>query len=264
MKGRVGVAIAFALGNAACGAHATDARWSAGPSYPDRFIAPEAYAASLEATLAEEAGDWPSAVTWLTKARELDGESLDLQVRLGVALCEAGKPDAAKFAIEDAIRIAPTMERAFTARAKCALVAGDIDAAAIDLKRAIALDPEAREPVMWLVRLDLMRHESAATDPKESVTARSLDGTDAVARLSEWLILHPTDREVAERLAKIRSASTSVSTSTSTSASTSTSLTGADDDPQCAELAASFHAIAVFATREERLAMASAFKAACP
>lgn len=228
--------IVFALGNPACGAHATDARWSAAPRYPDRFIAPEAYAASLEATLAEEAGDWPSAVTWLTKARELDGESLDLQVRLGVALCEVGKYDAAKFAIADAIRIDPTMERAFTARAKCALVAGDLEAAEIDLKRAIELDPEAREPVMLLVEID----------------ARGKEPRKTMARLSEWLVLHPTDREVAERLAKLRS-----TTTTTTTAPTS-------DDPQCAELAASFHAIAVFATSEERVAMASALKAACP
>jgi Tfp pilus assembly protein PilF len=142
----------------------------------ERFVSDEAYSASLEAAIAEETGDWVAAVEALRKARDEDPDAPDLQARLGLALCHVGKLEAAHFAFEDALRSGDQAERVFTSRASCYLLSGNVAAARHDLARAIANDPEALEPALILVELDLREGHLGA----------------ARARVEEATIVHPT------------------------------------------------------------------------
>ena len=181
------VTLALTVG---CGSKTIGGYGSTGAHYPDRIIAPEAYAASLEAAIAESRGEWAEAVTWLTKARDLDRDALDLQARLGLALCHVGKYDAAMFALADVLRIDDKFERARTARAQCWLLRQQPIEARKDLAVAIEADPEALEPQLILAELD--RTSGAVAQ--------------AHARVEECARLHPNAPVVWDRLTLFRAA----------------------------------------------------------
>lgn len=134
-------------------------RVQAGRAKVGRFVSSAAYEASLDAAIAEERGEWPRAVEFLRRARDEDPDGPELGARLGVALCHVGKLQAGMFAIDDALRIDPELERGWTARARCRLLVAksDADLAAVreDLERAIRCDADALEPALLLVELDV-------------------------------------------------------------------------------------------------------------
>ncbi len=156
-----------------------------------RFVPSTAYAASLEASIAEERGDWALAAELLRRARDEDPDGPELGARLGVALCHLGKVQAGMFAIEDALRIDPDLERGYTARARCRLLtaktAAELAAVRDDLQRALAADADALEPALLLVDLDL----------------RANDLTRARARAEETVVLHPRSARALRMLAEI-------------------------------------------------------------
>lgn len=154
MKRHALIALVALVAGSGCSSTNAWMRGHVGPTYPDRILAPAAYEASLEAAIAEAKGDWPAAVTWLTTARDLDRDALDLQARLGLALCHVGKHDAAMFAFADVLRIEPTLERALTERAKCALFERRPDDARRDLETAVISSPNEIEPTLLLVEIE--------------------------------------------------------------------------------------------------------------
>jgi tetratricopeptide (TPR) repeat protein len=173
-----------------CGSAYSVVRVRGGQAHAERYVSPDAYAASLEASLAEERGDWAAAAEWLRKARDEDPDAPELPARYGLALCKLGKREAAMFAFGEALRISPTLERAYTARAECRLRVGGPSARAearADLERAIQLEPTAIEPALLLVDLDVA------------------DGAlpRARARLEELAILHPSSAPVFRVLAEV-------------------------------------------------------------
>src|SRR5439155_16396855 len=121
------------------------------------------------------------------RARNEDPDAPDLEARLGLALCHAGKIEAAMFAFEDALRSDEQRERAYTSRAQCRLLRGDPIAARADLLRAVADDPDALEPALVLVELDLSRGDLNA----------------ARARVEEAALLHPSSATAQRVLAEV-------------------------------------------------------------
>jgi tetratricopeptide (TPR) repeat protein len=171
-----------------CGFGSTEVvRMHDGRARAERFVNDRAYAASLEAAIAEARGDWPAAVAALQRARDEDPDAPDLEARLGLALCHLGKVEAALFAFDDALRSAEQRERAYTARAQCMLLRGDPVAARMDLLRAVADDPDALEPALVLVEVDLTRG----------------DLKSARARAEEAALLHPSSATAQRVLAEV-------------------------------------------------------------
>jgi tetratricopeptide (TPR) repeat protein len=158
-----------------------------GRARAERFVNDRAYAASLEAAIAEERGDWPAAVASLQRARDEDPDAPDLESRLGLALCHMNKVEAAMFAFEDALRSSEQRERAYTSRAECLMMRGDPVAARMDLMRAIVDEPEALEPALALVEVDL--------------TMGRLE--EARARAEEAALLHPSSAKAQRVLAEV-------------------------------------------------------------
>ena len=184
------IALSFALLCAAsgCGTFGYEVvRVHGGRAKSERFVSDEAYSASLEAAIAEEKGDWGTAVEALRKARDEDPDAPDLQARLGLALCHVGKLEAAHAAFEDALRSGDQAERVFTARASCYLLSGNVVGARHDLVRAIAIDPEALEPSLMLVELDLREGRLA----------------QARARVEEATLTNPTAGRAFRLLAEV-------------------------------------------------------------
>lgn len=167
-------------------------RVHAGHAQAGRFVSPEAYALAGEAAVAEAKGDWSKAVALLQKARDEDPDGPELQARLGVALCKLGKREAAMFAFADALRLDPELERAYTGRAACRLSVPKVstaerERARDDLERATLADPDALEPVLLLVDLDVQ------------------EGLLGVARVraEEAVALHPTAPRAYRVLAEV-------------------------------------------------------------
>lgn len=194
------LALAWLGQTAGCGAGGYEVvRVHAGRARVGRFVSSAAYAASLDAAIAEERGDWPAAVEALRRARDEDPDGPELQARLGIALCRTGKHDAGRFAIDDALRIDPELERGWTGRAICRMAsrggvprptswsANDDAAARADLARAMQADPDAIAPVLLLVELDL----------RAGALAR------ARARVEEAVVLHPTSSRAWTALAEV-------------------------------------------------------------
>ncbi|GAC1362830.1 MAG: hypothetical protein NVSMB47_14810 [Polyangiales bacterium] len=153
----------------------------------ERFVSYRAYAATREATLAEERGDWTAAVAALGRARDEDPDAVDLEARLGLALCHLSKREAAQFAFDDALRSSEQRERTYTARGQCRLLLGEPARAREDFLRAIAIDAEALEPTLALVALDLA---AGATQ-------------QARARAEEAAWMHPTSATAHRILAEV-------------------------------------------------------------
>jgi tetratricopeptide (TPR) repeat protein len=166
-------------------------RVHSGRAHVGRFVSSTAYAASLDASIAEERGEWARAVELLRRARDEDPDGPELGARLGIALCHLGKVQAGMFAIEDALRIDPDLERGYTARARCRLLIGktkqDTDAARADLIRALSIDADALEPALLLVELDL----------------RANDLSRARARAEETAVLHPRSARALRAVAEV-------------------------------------------------------------
>jgi Tfp pilus assembly protein PilF len=156
-----------------------------------RFVPSTAYAASLEASIAEERSEWAQAAELLKRARDEDPDGPELAARLGVALCHLGKVQAAMFAIEDALRSDPDLERGYTARARCRLLtaktAEDFKAARVDLEHALAIDADALDPALLLIELDL----------------RNKDLARARTRAEETVVLHPHSARALRMLAEV-------------------------------------------------------------
>lgn len=150
-----------------------------------------AYASSLDASIAEERGEWARAVELLRRARDEDPDGPELGARLGVALCHLGKVQAGMFAIDDALRIDPDLERGYTARARCRLLSaktnGELSEVRADLTRALAVDSDALEPALLLIELDV----------------RSGDLPRARARAEETVVLHARSARALRVLAEI-------------------------------------------------------------
>lgn len=150
-----------------------------------------AYASSLDASIAEERGEWARAVELLRRARDEDPDGPELGARLGVALCHLGKVQAGMFAIDDALRIDPDLERGYTARARCRLLSaktnGELSEVRADLTRALAVDSDALEPALLLIELDV----------------RSGDLPRARARAEETVVLHARSARALRALAEI-------------------------------------------------------------
>lgn len=178
------------LATVACGGSGYEVvRVHGGRARVGRFVPSTAYAASLEASIAEERGDWARAAELLRRARDEDPDGPELGARLGVALCHLGKMQAGLFAIEDALRQDPELERGYTARARCRLLmpSADLKAVRDDLSRALAADADALEPALLLIELDL----------------RASDLSRARARVEETVVLHPRSARALRMLAEI-------------------------------------------------------------
>ena len=166
-------------------------RVHAGRAHAGRFVPSTAYAASLDASIAEERGEWARAAELLRRARDEDPDGPELGARLGVALCHLGKQQAGMFAIEDALRSDPELERGYTARARCRILfaktKGELAEARGDLTRALAIDADALDPALMLIDLDL----------------RDGDLVRARVRAEEAAILHPRSARALRALAEI-------------------------------------------------------------
>lgn len=176
----------------ACGAGSYEVvRVQSGRARVGRFVSSTAYEASLDAAIAEERGDWARAVELLRRAREEDPDGPELGARLGIALCHVGKREAGMFAIDDALRIDPELERGWTARARCRLLVAktkaELNAARDDLEHGIRCDAEALEPALLLAELDL----------REGALGR------ARMRAEEAVVLHPHSARALRLLAEI-------------------------------------------------------------
>ncbi len=183
---------ALCVATIACGGGGYEVvRVSGGRAKPGRFVTSVAYAASLEASIAEERGEWGRAAELLKRAREEDPDGPELGARLGLALCHLGKVQAGMFAIEDALRIDPELERGLTARAQCRMLtakgAADLAAVRTDLVRALQIDPDALDPALWLIELD--------------VKANQLQ--QARVRAEEAIVLHPRSARALRALAEV-------------------------------------------------------------
>lgn len=192
---RIGSVVSLALASttalAGCGGAYEVVRVHDGRPRAERYVSPDAYSASLEASLAERRGDFAASAEWLRKARDEDPDAPELQARYGLALCRLGKREAAMFAFGDALRIAPDLERAYTARAQCRLL-GPRDAAALaatraDLERAVQADSTALEPALMLVDLDV----AVGALPR------------ARARLEELALAYPSSAQVLGALSEV-------------------------------------------------------------
>lgn len=189
---RLGLLVAIAFG-AGCGFGSYEVvRVHDGRAEAGRFVSPLAYTLAGEAALAEAKGDWARAVGLLQKARDEDPDGPELQARLGVALCKLGKREAAMFAFADALRLDPGLERAYTGRAACRLAVPKVSPeeralARADLERATLADPDAVEPVLILIELDVQ------------------DGALPMARVraEELVSLHPTASRTYRALAEV-------------------------------------------------------------
>jgi tetratricopeptide (TPR) repeat protein len=181
--------LAAVLGLTACGGSGYEVvRVHAGRAKPGRFVSSVAYAASLEASIAEERGDWGRAAELLKRARDEDPDGPELGARLGLALCHLGKVQAGMFAIDDALRVDPDLERAYTSRARCRLLSkGELAAVRSDLVRALQADADALEPALLLVELDL----------RESLLKQ------ARLRAEEVVVLHPRSARALRVLAEV-------------------------------------------------------------
>ena len=162
-----------------------------GRQHPGRFVSSTAYAASLEASLAEQRGDWPRAIEHLERARREDPDGPELAARLGLALCHAGDAKAGLAHIEQALSDDPALERGYTARARCRLLHeksdAAIDRARADLIRALSIDPDALDPALLLVELDLTSNNLAR----------------ARVRAEETAVLHPKSARALRAVAEV-------------------------------------------------------------
>jgi len=184
--------LAAVLCAVACGGSGYEVvRVSAGRAKAGRFVSSVAYAASLEAGIAEERGEWGRAAELLKRARDEDPDGPELGARLGLALCHLGKVQAGMFAIDDALRADPELERGYTARARCRLLgaktAGELAAVRADLSRALACDADALEPALLLIELDLRENRVQ----------------QARARAEENVVLHPKSARALRALAEV-------------------------------------------------------------
>ncbi len=152
----------------------------------ERFVSEEAYAASLEASIAEQSGDWSGAVAALRRARSEDPGAPDLGARLGLALCRLGEMDDATKTFADVLMQPEQRERAFTARGDCAQFRGEFAAARADYLRAIEADADATLPSVRLAELDVREgHFAEATVRLEEVVLRSPTSAHAWSVLAE-------------------------------------------------------------------------------
>jgi tetratricopeptide (TPR) repeat protein len=179
--------LAFASIASGCGGAYEVVRVHEGRARAERYVSPEAYADSLEASLAESRGDFVAAEEWLRKARDEDPDAPDLQARYGFALCRIGKREAAMFAFGDALRSDPRLELAYTLRARCRLL-GTRDAATLadarrDLERAVESDPDAIEPALALIDLDVASGDLARARARAEELATSHPSSASVMRV---------------------------------------------------------------------------------
>ncbi|GAC1583295.1 MAG: hypothetical protein NVS3B20_13640 [Polyangiales bacterium] len=162
-----------------------------GRAQSGRYVSSEAYAASLAAAIAEEHADFGHATEALRVALEYDHDAPELMTRLGSALCHLGKTAEAMSAFADAITADSARERAYTARAACRLRSSatrrDQLEARADLNTAVFADPEAIEPALLLVDLDL--NDGAVAQAR--------------ARIEEQVVLHPTSAVAFRVLAEV-------------------------------------------------------------
>jgi TolB-like protein len=123
----------------------------------------------------------------LTKALALDPNYADAYVVQGVVLNFAGRPDAALEAVNTAMRLNPHQPLAYLFILGSVYFCLDRQEDAVDaLKRALARNPSAQRPHMWLAatyaRLGLM--EDAEWEAEELLT---LDPNFSLTRISEAL-----------------------------------------------------------------------------
>lgn len=279
----------FALALLAVGCGAGDyevVRMHGGRAQAGRFVSSAAYEASLEASIAEEKGDWPAAVKALSRARDEDPDGPELQARLGVALCHVGKQQAGEFAIADALRIDPELEVGWTARARCkwmvAKTPADFTAVRSDLERALEADGDALAPAMLLVDLELRTgdakrartraEEAVVLHPESAVAWRALaevaalqgDGRRAVAAALRATALDDAIGRVARSEATVAADKNGVEHDALAVRGASD---GAPSEPPSGACASQFGALQLIAARADAAAVAVAadgVRAACP
>ncbi len=284
LRALVGACLALS----ACGGSGYEVvRVSSGRARPGRFVSSVAYAASLEAGIAEERGEWGRAAELLKRAREEDPDGPELGARLGLALCHLGKVQAGMFAIDDALRVDPDLERGYTARARCRLLAAsskDLAAVRVDLVRALGADPDALEPALLLVELDLRENlvaqarvraeEIAVLHPRSAralrvlaeVAARQGDSKRAVAAALQATALDDATGAIAKAAASDAADRSGISSySLMLRGSAPSSATAKEPiDPTCMAQLAAFEAIASRAEPSAVETAAEGVRSACP
>lgn len=150
-------------------------------------ISSEAYRALVEAELALGRGDSPGAISLLREAVAHDPTSPYLHLRLADGLLEAGAPDDALRAAEDALALAPDSVVALRLRGQSLLAAGDAAAARQTLEAVLARAPGDRAASTMLAELHA---EAGDLDSAERVIDElmsrepgALDGYLALARV---------------------------------------------------------------------------------
>lgn len=281
------VLLASVLALVGCGAGSYEVvRVQGGRAKVGRFVSSAAYEASLDAAIAEERGEWARAVELLRRARDEDPDGPELGARLGVALCHVGKLQAGLFAIDDALRVDPELERGWTARARCRLLVAktDADLAAVreDLERAIRCDADALEPVMLMIELEmrvgaiararLRAEEAVVLHPHSArvlrllaeIAARQGDARRAVAAALDATALDDATGAIAKAVVRDSVEKSGV-------ASYALSLRGSKSDPKaatadgtCAPMLAAFEAIVAHGNEDEVVTAAEGFRAQCP
>lgn len=134
---------------------ATQAGASAAPSdaASAATVSSEAYRALLEAELALQSGDVPSAVVLLREATVHDPASAYLALRLAEGLLEAGSPDEARRAAEAALALAPDLIAALRVVGSSQLAAGDTEGARSTLETALTRAPSDKPTATMLAEL---------------------------------------------------------------------------------------------------------------
>jgi tetratricopeptide (TPR) repeat protein len=132
--------MAFAL--LGCGSTPRVTRVYDGRVVEERYIAPEAYAAFLRGALAEESGDFRSAIDAYREAEDEDEVDPEIATRLGEVRCRVDPRDPEiDRAFARAMKRDPGSASALAAAGRCALSRGRAAEAAELARRAAELDP---------------------------------------------------------------------------------------------------------------------------
>jgi hypothetical protein len=153
MHAAAAVGAALALGAVGCGGGEKVARVVDGRRIDGAFVEPDAYAEFLRGVLAEEDGALDEALRAYERARALDDEDPEIDVRIAEVRCRrsAADPEIAR-ALDRALSNDPTYAPALAARARCA--PGDAAGALASAREAARQAPRDLDTALLLARTE--------------------------------------------------------------------------------------------------------------
>ena len=195
--------VAYVLGVASACAHAPPAQTpptAAGPrvapAAANRVASPYTYEWFIRAELLRAAGQNLAAIEAYRQALSGADEDAHVLARLASALDEHGEHDQADAAVAQALRVEPTSEAAWLARAEIVARRGDAAGTLEALERAEQAEPlSPRAPLALAAWLRAHGHPERASAVLLRYEARSLPGTRAAERVRLVRALDARDPE---------------------------------------------------------------------